>query len=63
MNKPQVCMFCRYRRSRALDVEACCAAAELARPAVQADARPAQGLARALPERLRAPDLPLARPR
>ena len=34
MNKPQVCMFCRYRKSRALDAEACCAAAELARHGV-----------------------------
>ncbi|MCS0590164.1 hypothetical protein ACFQ09_21090 [Massilia norwichensis] len=63
MNKPQVCMFCRYRKSRALDAEACCAAAELARPAKEGVDHPMQGMARGMPERLRAPNLPQYRPR
>jgi hypothetical protein len=63
MNKPQVCMFCRYRKRRALDVEACCAAAELSRPAKETEDRPLQGMARAIPDRLRAPALQQQRPR
>lgn len=63
MNNPQICMFCRYRRRRALDLEACCAAAELMRPEKDAADHPMQGVARGMPERLRAPSPPQYRPR
>jgi hypothetical protein len=55
MSKPQVCMFCRYKKSRARDAEACCAGAEVLR--TQADAREGAAplLARGMPERLRHP--------
>jgi hypothetical protein len=64
MSKPQVCMFCRYKKSRARDAAACCAGAEVLR--TQADAREAapQVLARGMPERLRHPaPKPYAAPR
>jgi hypothetical protein len=55
MNKTEVCMFCRYRRSRANGPAACCAAQEvMASRAETADAH-AHGAARAIPERLRQP--------
>jgi len=63
MSKPQVCMFCRYRRSRALELEACCAASELAQPAKDAGDLPMQGAGRGIPNRLRAPQAPQYRPR
>jgi hypothetical protein len=56
-------MFCRYRRSRALELEACCAAAELAHPPKDERGQPMQGVARGMPERLRAPSPPQYRPR
>jgi hypothetical protein len=55
MNKPHVCMFCRYRKSRARDLEACCAGAEVLRSSPDAADRPQQGMARGMPERLRHP--------
>jgi hypothetical protein len=55
MSNPQVCMFCRYKKSRARDAAACCAGAEVLQ--AQADrhdgAPPLQ--ARGMPERLRHP--------
>jgi len=56
-------MFCRYRRSRALELEACCMAAELAQPAKDAGDLPMQGAGRGIPNRLRAPQAPQYRPR
>jgi hypothetical protein len=63
MNQPQICMFCRYRARRALELEACCAAAELAPPAKDAGDHPMQGTGRGIPSRLRAPQPPQYRPR
>ena len=63
MDKPQVCMFCRYRRRRGAAVEACCAAAELSQPKKDAGEPAAQGLARAMPDRLRNSNLPRQHPR
>ncbi|CAH0183486.1 hypothetical protein SRABI118_01306 [Massilia sp. Bi118] len=57
MNQPQVCMFCRYRRSRGAGQEACCPGEELSRQTKDA-ARTPQGMGRAIPERLRSPNLP-----
>jgi hypothetical protein len=55
MNEPHICMFCRYRKRTALDLEACCAGAEAVR--AQPDAAPylPQASARGIPERLRQP--------
>jgi hypothetical protein len=55
MTKAQVCMFCRYRKSRARDAAACCAAQEVLGSKPQAAAGTVQGAARAMPERLRQP--------
>jgi hypothetical protein len=55
MNKPQVCMFCRYRKSRARDLEACCAGADVLSSQTEAGDRPQQGKAQGMPERLRHP--------
>ena len=63
MSKPQVCMFCRYRKRRALELEACCAAAELAQPVKNPGEQPMQGTGRGIPNRLRAPQPPQYRPR
>jgi hypothetical protein len=50
-------MFCRYRRTRAGadGAGACCPAEEVLHTGPEADGRPVQGRARAIPERLRAP--------
>jgi hypothetical protein len=56
-------MFCRYRRSRGAAAEACCAGAELSRPKKDAAEPAPQGLARAMPERLRNSKLPSQQPR
>jgi hypothetical protein len=55
MNKPQTCMFCRYRKSRGSDLEACCAGAELLRSQAETAERLPQAAARGMPERLRQP--------
>jgi hypothetical protein len=55
MNKPHVCMFCRYRKTRAQDLEACCAGAEVLRAKTDTADQAPQGLARGVPERLRHP--------
>jgi len=54
MNKTEVCMFCRYRRTRGAAAASCCAGQEALRSTAEAE-RPSQGLARAMPERLRSP--------
>jgi hypothetical protein len=53
MNKPHVCMFCRYRKTRAGDFAACCAGAEVLRSQAEAVERLPQAAARGMPERLR----------
>jgi hypothetical protein len=60
MNKTEVCMFCRYRRTRAAadGSGACCAAEEVLGTGPEAGDRPVQGRARAMPERLRSPKRP-----
>jgi hypothetical protein len=60
MNKTEVCMFCRYRRTRAGTggAGACCPAEEVLNTGPQAGERPVQGRARAMPERLRTPARP-----
>ena len=60
MDKTEVCMFCRYRRIRgaADGAGACCPAEEVLRSGPEADGRPVQGRARAMPERLRSPAPP-----
>jgi hypothetical protein len=60
MNKTEVCMFCRYRRTRAgADGSgACCPAEEVMGARPDAAERPTQGRARAMPERLRSPKRP-----
>jgi hypothetical protein len=63
MEKPQICMFCRYRRRRGVAAEACCAGAELSRPEKNAAGPAAQGMARAMPDRLRSSTLPRQQPR
>jgi hypothetical protein len=57
MNKPHICMFCRYRKSRAGDLDACCAGAEALRAKPDAWDRVVPGAARAMPDRLRPPAL------
>jgi len=60
MNKTEVCMFCRYRRTRAGadGLGACCPGEEVLRPRPEENERPVQGRARAMPERLRSPVRP-----
>jgi hypothetical protein len=48
-------MFCRYRKRRALDLEACCAGADVLRAQPEAAERLPQASARGMPERLRQP--------
>jgi hypothetical protein len=55
MSKPQVCMFCRYKKSRARDLGACCAGAEATRAQAASHEGAPQVPARAVPERLRYP--------
>jgi hypothetical protein len=55
MNDPHVCMFCRYRKSRARDLEACCAGAELLASQPNAAENAPRLAARGMPERLRYP--------
>jgi hypothetical protein len=55
MSKPQVCMFCRYKKSRARDLAACCAGAEVLRAGAGTHEGAPQALARGMPERLRHP--------
>jgi hypothetical protein len=51
-------MFCRYRKRRGAGLEACCAGEELSRQTQDASERTPQGMGRAIPERLRAANLP-----
>jgi hypothetical protein len=55
MQKTQVCMFCRYRKTRhARDPESCCAGEEVAARDKTEAADPQQGRRAPMPERLRA---------
>jgi hypothetical protein len=55
MSKPQVCMFCRYKKSRARDLAACCAGAEVLCTRAESHENAPRLLARGMPERLRHP--------
>jgi hypothetical protein len=55
MNKPHVCMFCRYRKARAKDLEFCCAGAEFLHAQSPASNQPPPAAPRGMPERLRYP--------
>ena len=55
MNKPHVCMFCRYRKARAKDLEFCCAGAEFLHSQAPASNQPSVAAPRGMPERLRYP--------
>jgi len=55
MNKPHVCMFCRYRKARAKDLEFCCAGAEFLHAQEPRSKQPPPTAARGMPERLRYP--------
>jgi hypothetical protein len=55
MNKPHVCMFCRYKKARAKDLEFCCAGAALLHAPESRSKQTQPSMARGMPERLRYP--------